>query len=185
MVGRPQHLRQTFSDTWQASSLLLAPQEFCSCESQIPALCSTCEIRNLPCHYGCIQAHAQLSIQLQYLRLEGMHRKFCRQESIFLNYFSICRPTPFVPVPTAVFLVQAGEHDWVLVDTGPATPAWQRSFRAALSKRLSTAQDKLKLVLSKQPPLWLPLLSLLPQAFCLSKTILLVGKDTCSSKLQT
>ena len=57
------------------------------------------------------------------------------------------RPSPFVPVPTAVFLVQADEHDWILVDTGPTTAAWQSSFRAAIKDKLQAPEDKLRLVL--------------------------------------
>ena len=52
-----------------------------------------------------------------------------------------------LPIPTAAFLVQSGEHDWVLIDTGTSSSAWQKSFRQALKSKLCAAEDKLQLVL--------------------------------------
>ncbi|KAK9864824.1 hypothetical protein WJX84_004436 [Apatococcus fuscideae] len=50
-------------------------------------------------------------------------------------------------VPTATWLIRGNdEKSWILIDAGPSTPTYQRSFKAAMRSILSGPEDKLKLI---------------------------------------
>lgn len=57
-------------------------------------------------------------------------------------------PAPFLPVPTATWLVRGSdEKSWILIDAGPSTPSYQKSFTAAVKSLLSSPEDEIRLIL--------------------------------------
>lgn len=51
-------------------------------------------------------------------------------------------------VPTATWLVRGSdEKSWILIDAGPSTPSYQKSFTAAVKSLLSSPEDEIRLIL--------------------------------------